>query len=124
MKTHSVPAAFQAANLEATESGAWELRLYVAGPTPKSLAAFRNIEKVCEDHLAGRYSIEVVDLNSNPRLAQRDQILAVPTLVRKLPAPIRKIIGAMSDTQRVLTALGLPGDDANSLPKGKGGNDV
>jgi len=124
MKTHSVPAAFQAANLEAMESRAWELRLYVAGPTPKSLAAFRNIEKVCEEHLAGRYSIEVVDLKSDPRLAQRDQILAVPTLVRNLPAPIRKFIGAMSDTRRVLDALGLPGEDADLLPKLNGGNDV
>jgi circadian clock protein KaiB len=86
---------------------AWELRLYVAGPTPKSVAAFRNIEQLCEEHLAGLYHIEVIDLTKNPQLAQTDQIVAVPTLVRKRPAPSRKIIGTLSNTERVLGALDI-----------------
>lgn len=90
----------------------WELRLYVAGPTPKSLAAFRNIEQLCEEHLAGRYHIEVIDLMKNPQLAQTDQILAVPTLVRKQPLPIRKIIGTLSNTERVLAGLEIRPHDA------------
>jgi circadian clock protein KaiB len=85
----------------------WELRLYVAGPTSKSIAALRNLEQICEEHLAGRYRIEVVDLMKNPQLARGDQILAVPTLVRKLPMPIRKIIGTLSNTERVLVGLDL-----------------
>jgi circadian clock protein KaiB len=85
----------------------WELRLYVAGQTPKSLAAFANLKKICEEHLAGEYHIEVVDLLKEPKLASGDQILAIPTLVRKLPAPIRKIIGDLSDTERVLVGLNL-----------------
>ncbi len=89
------------------DPGVWNLRLYVAGQTPKSLAAFANLKKLCEEHLAGRYSIEVVDLIENPRLAQGDQILAIPTLVRKLPEPIRKIIGDLSNTERVLVGLDL-----------------
>ena len=91
----------------------WNLRLYVAGPTPKSIAAFRNLEQLCEEHLAGRYHIEVIDLMKNPQLAQGDQILAVPTLVRKLPSPIRKIIGNLSNTERVLIGLDLRPHDAN-----------
>ena len=83
----------------------WQLRLYVAGQTAKSTAAFQNLERVCEEHLAGRYSIEVVDLLVNPRLAAGDQILAVPTLVRKFPEPIRKIIGDLSNEERVLVGL-------------------
>ena len=75
----------------------WELRLYVAGQTPKSLAAFANLKKICEEHLEGKYHIEVVDLLKNPQLAQGDQILAIPTLVRKLPPPIKKIIGDLYD---------------------------
>jgi len=98
----------------------WELRLYVAGPTPKSIAAFRNIELLCEEHLAGRYHIEVIDLTKNPQLAQGDQILAVPTLVRKMPVPIRKIIGTLSDTERVLGALGLPFPEAGPFAARKG----
>jgi circadian clock protein KaiB len=86
---------------------AWELRLYVAGQTPKSLAAFANLKKICEEHLAGQYSIEIIDLLKKPQLARGDQILAIPTLVRKLPEPIRKIIGDLSDTQRVLVGLNL-----------------
>jgi circadian clock protein KaiB len=85
----------------------WELRLYTAGQTPKSLAAIKNLKKVCEEHLAGRYEIEVVDLLKNPRLAKDDQIVAIPTLVRKLPDPVRKIIGDLSDTERALVGLQL-----------------
>ena len=85
----------------------WELRLYVAGQTPKSLAAFANLKKICEEHLEGKYHIEVVDLLKNPQLAKGDQILAVPTLVRKLPQPIKKIIGDLSNTLRVLVGLDL-----------------
>jgi circadian clock protein KaiB len=91
----------------------WDLRLYVAGPTPNSVAAFRNLEQICEEHLAGRYHIEVVDLMKNPQLAQGDQILAVPTLVRQLPSPIRKIIGNLSNTERVLVGLDLRPHNAN-----------
>jgi circadian clock protein KaiB len=83
----------------------WQLRLYVAGQTAKSIAAFDNLKRVCETHLAGRYTIEVVDLLVNPRLAAGDQILAVPTLVRKFPEPIRKIIGDLSNEERVLVGL-------------------
>ena len=86
---------------------AWELRLYVAGQTPKSLAAFANLKKICEEHLAGQYEIEVIDLLKQPQLASGDQILAIPTLVRKLPEPIRKIIGDLSNTERVLVGLNL-----------------
>jgi len=85
----------------------WELRLYVAGQTPKSLTAFANLKKLCEEHLAGQYRIEVIDLLENPRLARGDQILAVPTLVRKLPEPVKKIIGDLSNTERVLVGLDL-----------------
>src|ERR1700732_4446595 len=82
-----------------------ELRLYVAGQTPKSLIALRNLKKICEEHLQGRYQLHVIDLVKTPQLAQDDQILAIPTLVRNLPQPIRKIIGDLSDTQRVLVGL-------------------
>jgi circadian clock protein KaiB len=83
------------------------LRLYVAGQTPKAARAFSNLRKICDEHLAGRYSIEVIDLIENPSLGRGDQILAVPTLVRKLPAPIKKIIGDLSNTERVLVGLDL-----------------
>ena len=83
------------------------LRLYVAGQTPKCMQAFVNLKKICEEHLAGNYQIEVIDLLENPRLANGDQILAIPTLVRKLPEPVRKIIGDLSDTERVLIGLDL-----------------
>ena len=83
------------------------LRLYVAGQTPKSMTAFANLKNICEEHLAGRYKIEVVDLLKNPTLARGDQILAIPTLVRRLPKPIRKIIGDLSNTERVLIGLDL-----------------
>ena len=85
----------------------WQLRLYTAGQTPKSLAAIKNLKKVCEEHLAGRYEIEIIDLLKNPRLAKDDQIVAIPTLVRKLPDPVRKIIGDLSDTERALVGLQL-----------------
>jgi len=90
-----------------TPEKTWELRLYVAGQTPKSLAAFANLKKICEEHLAGQYHIEVIDLLKQPQLASGDQILAIPTLVRKLPQPIRKIIGDLSNTERVLVGLNL-----------------
>ena len=85
----------------------WKLRLYVAGQTPRSLVAFANLKRLCEDHLKGRYTIEVIDLVKTPRLAKDDQILAIPTLVRKLPEPVRKIIGDLSNTERVLVGLDL-----------------
>jgi circadian clock protein KaiB len=83
----------------------WELRLYVAGQTPKSLAAFANLKRICEEYLNGQYQIEVIDLLQNPQLAREDQILAIPTLVRKLPEPLRKIIGDLSNKERVLLGL-------------------
>ncbi|CAG0947109.1 Circadian clock protein KaiB [Anaerolineae bacterium] len=83
------------------------LHLYVAGQTPRSIAAVANLKKICEEHLAGRYEIKVVDLLENPQLARGDQILAIPTLVRKLPLPVRKIIGDLSNTERVLVGLDL-----------------
>ena len=85
----------------------WELRLYVAGQTPRSLAAFSNLKKICEEHLTGRYNIEVVDLVKHPQLAAGDEIVAIPTLVRKLPAPFRKIVGDLRDTERSLVGLQL-----------------
>jgi circadian clock protein KaiB len=90
---------------EETTEQTWQLRLYVAGQTPKSLQAFANLKKICEEHLKGRYQIEIIDLLENPKLARGDQILAIPTLVRNLPPPIRKIIGDLSDTERVLVGL-------------------
>jgi circadian clock protein KaiB len=85
----------------------WELRLYVAGQTPRSLTAFANLKQICEEHLKGRYRIQVIDLVEEPQLSKGDQILAIPTLVRKLPVPVRKIIGDLSDTERVLVGLDL-----------------
>lgn len=89
------------------ENNKWILRLYVAGQSPKALTAFANLKKICEDQLEGKYSIEVIDLLINPQLGNEDQILALPTLVRKLPVPVRKIIGDLSDTERVLVGLDL-----------------
>ncbi len=83
----------------------WQLRLYTAGQTPKAIAAFANLKKLCEEHLKGQYTIEVIDLTKTPQLAAGDQILALPTLVRKLPPPIRKIVGDLSNTERVLVGL-------------------
>ena len=92
---------------DATAGEKWNLRLYTAGQSPKSLAALDNLKRVCEQHLAGRYSIEVIDLLKNPRLAKDDQIVAIPTLVRKLPEPLRRIVGDLSDTERALVGLQL-----------------
>lgn len=85
----------------------WQLLLYIAGQTPKSIKALNNIKKYAEEHLAGKYSIEIIDLLVNPQLAEGDQILAVPTLVRKFPEPIRKIIGDLSNEERVLVGLNI-----------------
>jgi circadian clock protein KaiB len=85
----------------------WKLRLYVAGQTPKSLTAFSNLKKLCEQHLPGRYQIEIVDLTKQPQLAQNDQIVALPTLVRKLPEPIKRVIGDLSNLERVMVGLDL-----------------
>lgn len=90
---------------EPAENEVWELRLYVAGQTPRSVAAFANLKRICEEHLQGRYNIEVVDLVKHPQLAAGDQILAIPTLVRKLPQPLRKIVGDLRDTERALVGL-------------------
>jgi circadian clock protein KaiB len=90
-----------------TKDNKWVLRLYVAGQSPKALTAFANLKKICEEQLTGKYSIEVIDLLINPKLGNEDQILALPTLVRKLPVPVRKIIGDLSDTERVLVGLNL-----------------
>jgi len=89
------------------DSEKWELRLYTAGQTPKSLTAFANLKRLCEEHLKGRYSIEVIDLTRNPQLAAGDQIVAIPTLVRKLPEPLRRIVGDLRDTERTLVGLQL-----------------
>jgi len=85
----------------------WELRLYVAGQSPKSVAAFANLKNLCEEHLAGKYTIEVIDLLEQPQLAAGDQIVAIPTLVRKLPQPLRKIVGDLSNRERALVGLQL-----------------
>jgi circadian clock protein KaiB len=85
----------------------WELKLYVAGTTPKSVTALKNLKRYCEQHLEGRYKIEVVDLLKKPQLAEGDQIFAVPTLVRKVPVPIRKIIGDLSNEEKVLVGLNI-----------------
>jgi circadian clock protein KaiB len=92
----------------------WRLRLYVAGQTPKSITALANLKRLCETHLAGRYRIEVIDLASQPHLARRDDIVVLPTLVRQLPPPLRKIIGDLSNAERVLVGLDVsPRDDAD-----------
>jgi circadian clock protein KaiB len=95
------------ANFDPAKPGYYNLRLYVAGQTPKSVAAIENLKSICEEHLAGMYTIEVIDLLVKPQLAVGDQILAVPTLVRRLPPPIKRIIGNLSDTDRVLVGLDL-----------------
>jgi circadian clock protein KaiB len=90
----------------------WELRLYTAGQTPRSLAAFANLKKICDEHLQGRYNLEVIDLVKHPQLAAGDQIIAIPTLVRKLPQPLRKIVGDLRDTEKAIVGLQLraPGE--------------
>jgi circadian clock protein KaiB len=95
------------AAVAAADTEIWHLRLYVAGQSPKSLRAFVNLTELCEEHLPGRHEIEVIDLIEHPGLARSDDILAIPTLVRRLPAPLRKIIGDLSDTERVLVGLRL-----------------
>ena len=90
-----------------TEQDGYNLRLYVAGQTPKSIAALANLKKLCEKHLAGRYTVEVIDLMKEPALAQRDQIVAIPTLIRHLPEPLKRIIGDLSNTERVLVGLDI-----------------
>ncbi|MGH7768922.1 MAG: circadian clock KaiB family protein [Candidatus Binatia bacterium] len=92
---------------KSTGDDPWLLRLYVAGQTPKSLAAFANLQKICAEHLEGQYRIEVIDLLENPQLGRGDQILAIPTLVRGLPEPMKRIIGDLSNTERVLVGLDL-----------------
>ena len=92
----------------------YNLRLYVAGQTPKAVRAFANLRQICDEHLAGRYTIEVVDLLEDPQLGKGDQILALPTLVRRLPEPIKKIIGDLSDTERVLVGLDLQPRESES----------
>ncbi len=94
-------------NADNPSNDAWILRLYVAGQTPKAIAAFTNLKKICDEQLNGKYSIEVVDLLENPQLANEFQIVALPTLIRKLPVPVRKIIGDLSNTDRVLLGLDL-----------------
>jgi circadian clock protein KaiB len=94
-------------NKTASEEKKWQLRLYVAGQSANSMTAFDNLKKICKEHLEGQYSIEIIDLLINPLLARGDQILAVPTLVRKLPEPIKKIIGDLSNTERVLVGLNI-----------------
>ena len=93
--------------VQTKEPKQWQLRLYVAGQTPKSVTAFANLKRLCEEHLAGEFEIEVIDLSENPRLAKDDQIVVIPTLVRNLPAPIRKIIGDLSNTEQTLVGLQL-----------------
>jgi circadian clock protein KaiB len=94
-------------SMKAGASAEWVLRLYVAGQTPRSLRAAENLKRICDEHLAGKYLIEIVDLLVNPRLAKEDQIVAIPTLVRKLPNPMRKIIGDLSNTEKALVGLQL-----------------
>ena len=104
------PRAAKNGHVKQSDSGKlerWNLRLYVAGQTPRSMTAFKNLKNICEEYLKGQYHIEVIDLMENPKLARGDQILAIPTLVRKLPQPIRKIIGDLSNTERVLVGLDI-----------------
>ncbi len=96
----------EAKQIEA-ENDLWVLRLYVAGQSPKAMIALRNLKKICKEQLEGKFTIEVIDLLKNPQLGADDQILALPTLVRKLPVPVRKIIGDLSNTERVLVGLDL-----------------
>ena len=105
MKTVS-PGKGKKAKIDSTE-GIWNLRLYVAGQTKKSITVFANLKKICDTHLAGKYQIEVIDLLKHPQLAKGDQIIAIPTLVRKLPEPIKTIIGDLADTERVLVGLDI-----------------
>ena len=96
-----------AGSIRHEDTETWELRLYIAGQTPKSVTAFANLNRLCEEHLAGRYRIEVIDLMQQPQLAAGDQIVAIPTLIRKLPEPLRRIVGDLSNTERTLVGLQL-----------------
>ena len=107
MKTLAELAGREAPSADAGLAEVWELRLYTAGQTPRSVAAFANLKKLCEEHLPGRYNIEVIDLMEHPQLAAGDQIVAIPTLVRKLPEPLRRIVGDLSITERTLVDLQL-----------------
>src|SRR5215218_2340013 len=106
-KASKVPAPRAKAETQNDTMDVFNLRLYVAGQTPKCVAAIRNLNKFCEEHLAGKYRIEVIDLLENPRLARDDQILAIPTLVRKLPEPLRKIVGDLSNTEKMMVGFDL-----------------
>ena len=107
LKMNKTPAGKKKQAKKAPREEMWILKLYVAGQTPKSIAAFANLNKICDEHLAGRYRIEIVDLLKNPKLAKGDEIVAIPTLVRHLPPPVKKIIGDLANTQRVLVGLNL-----------------
>ncbi len=107
MKKPAQPAEQEAPTGANAETETWELRLYTAGQTPRSVAAFANLQRLCEEHLPGRYKIEVIDLMQHPQLAAGDQIVAIPTLVRKLPEPLRRIVGDLSNTERTLVGLQL-----------------
>jgi circadian clock protein KaiB len=107
MRTNPAKPALPKARSVKSKPDTYILCLYIAGQTPNSITALINLKKICEEHLAGRYQIQVVDLLENPKLASGDQILAIPTLVRKLPLPVRKIIGDLSNTERVLVGLDL-----------------
>ncbi len=106
-KTRNRPAKKRRGAKAEAATDKWELRLYVAGQTPKSLAAMNNLRRVLDEHLPTAYKVEIIDLLANPRLAKEDQIVAIPTLVRKLPNPVRKIIGDLSDAERTLVGLQL-----------------
>jgi len=112
MKTKEKKANGKLTNGSHTTGDVFELRLYVAGQTPKSLTALANLKRICDAHLKQEYRIEVIDLVTHPQLAQGDQILAIPTLVRRLPVPIRKIIGDLSNVERVLVGLDIRGPSA------------
>jgi circadian clock protein KaiB len=122
-KPRARPAADRsAARLRAGSPDFWDLRLYVAGQTSKSVAALANLRAICEKHLAGRYRVTIIDLLTNPQLAAGDQILAVPTLVRKLPTPLKRLIGDLSNEYRVLVGLDLRPADAGQAPPRTAGN--
>jgi circadian clock protein KaiB len=104
-------------NVDTSDPNFWELRLYVAGQSPRSITAFANLKKLCEEHLGGRYTIEVVDLLEHPQLAAGDQIVAIPTLVRKLPQPLRKIVGDLRDKESALVGLQLRPGSSAALPR-------
>ena len=107
MKAPARASAPAVAHEAAVDQGIWELRLYIAGRTPRSMTAFANLKKLCEEHLPGRYRIEVIDLVEHPQLAAGDEIVAIPTLVRKLPQPLCKIVGDLRNTERTLVGLQL-----------------